>query len=140
MTALLTASLLVGPFVLLSPAEFIGGIFGHWGQAQAMTAINLSYYLTRVMPARYLVYVQAGVVLAGYAWCSVQKSSPRQVALPFFCLLILMAFIMLNRLIWVYFYIPVGFLMVTLAWALVGTGDGNISSVRPGEGRPGRRP
>jgi hypothetical protein len=106
---------LVLPFLAWAPHDFLAGVLGHWEKTLNVTTANLSYFLAQVLPLGALRWIQAGGVLL------ITALSWRRDAVFGECLrfmtLALLAFVLLNTLVWVYFYLTVVFLALLHAAA-----------------------
>ena len=131
-----TAAVLVAPFLLLSPAGFLYGTIGHWeGHAVSARVINLAYATASVVGTRHLAVVQGMVV---GAWI-VYSVALRRCGTPTRCLghmcVALTLFVLLNVLVWGYFFLLIGLLLVLYTFAANGWLAGEAASVEAGCGR-----
>ncbi len=130
-----TAAVLVLPFLLLSPGSFLYGTLGHWeGQAVSARVINLSYAAAAVVGSRHLAVVQ-GIVVGAWIAYSMARRSCRT---PTRCLgqmcVALTLFVLLNILVWGYFFLLIGLLLVLYTFAgndWLGGGDEVAVAGRP---------
>jgi uncharacterized membrane protein len=104
--AVLSFAIIVLPFVIQRPVNFYEGVFAHWSYTFNATTLNLSYFLTRAFSLPALKYFQA--IATAIAMFFAVKTR-REYAWMTFALLF---FILLNPVIWVYFYLTVFLLML----------------------------
>ncbi len=116
-----TAAVLVLPFLLLSPGSFLYGTIGHWeGQAVSARVINLSSAAAAVVGSGRLVIVQAIVVGGWIAYsmarrrCGTATRCLRQMCVA------LTMFVLLNVLVWGYFFLLIGLLLVLYTFSANG--------------------
>ena len=104
------AGVLVAPFALWAPEPFFQGVFGHWGQTLNATTANLSFFIARALRIEGLRAVQWST------WVGLTLLLTRRLrsAAGFFsgASVLLGAFVLLNSVVWVYFYLTVFFLMI----------------------------
>lgn len=107
-TALGVALAMVLPFLLWAPQEFLRGTFGHWEATVNLTTANVSYWLLRFLPIGAVRLLQCIAVAActTLSW----RSGGSLGATGRWMAVTLTAFVLLNPLIWVYFYLTVLFL------------------------------
>ncbi len=116
-----TAAVLVLPFVLLSPGSFLYGTIGHWeGHAVSARVINLSYAAATLVGSRHLAVVQ-GMVVGGLLAYSMAR---RRCSTATRCLgqmsVALTLFVLLNVLVWGYFFLLIGLLLVLYTFSANG--------------------
>jgi hypothetical protein len=108
LTAITISLAIILPFFLNSPESFINGIYGHWLYVD-IPSVNLSYLISLVVPWDFMIFIQ-GAALAIIFAVALGKMDPEDcwgwVAAA------LLVFIALNRVIEVYFYLIVLFLLV----------------------------
>jgi hypothetical protein len=109
-------SLLVLPFVLRSPEAFYAGVFAHWENTLNVTTLNFSYFVASIFSGNSLKYFQ--VVALGTIYYLALKASTLPARLYEFMTYCLLFFILLNPLIWVYFYLALFPLMIMSAGML----------------------
>lgn len=117
--ALLVFGAIVGPFIAWSPEAFLYGVLTHW-QNNAVNArpINFSYWVAALVGARYLELVQFLVLAAIFIRCAVTRSCRTLPQTLRWMAVSLTSFIMLNILVWGYFFL---LLEVVLLLYLVST-------------------
>lgn len=102
-------SCMVLPFVIQSPQGFYEGIFGHWKDTFNATTLNFSYFTASIFTPQSLKYFQI-VLIAAICWIA-----GRNALLPHrtyeFMTYALLFFVLLNPVIWVYFYLTLFVLM-----------------------------
>lgn len=104
--ALLVAAAISGPFIAWSPHDFFYGVLSHW-QNMPVNArpVNFSYWMGSLVGARHLQGVQF-VMLAGlFLYCVVTRSCRTLTQCLRWMAISLVAFIMLNILVWGYFFL-----------------------------------
>ena len=106
--AVVIALIIVLPFLLDSPEEFIAGVYGNWFYVDTPT-VNLSYLISRVVPWDWMIVVQ-GMVISAIFVLAVQRMEPRDRWGWMAGALLL--FIAMNRVINVYFYLIILLLLV----------------------------
>ena len=106
----ITALVIVAPFVLTAPAAFYAGVFGHWSSTVNVSTLNLSFFPAQTLGLPALRFVQ-GLVVLGLGLVAVRRSQASFDGLGFMALALL-TFLLLNSLVWVYFYLTVLFLLV----------------------------
>lgn len=106
--AVAIALILMLPFLLGSPEEFIAGVYGNWFYTDTLS-INLSYLISLFIPWDSMIIVQ-GIVMVAIFLLALQRMDPEDcwgwmaTALVFF--------ISMNRVINVYFYLIALLLLV----------------------------
>lgn len=108
LTALAFALIIILPFLLDSPDNFIKGVYGHWLFVD-IPSVNLSYLVSLFVPWDLMIFVQ-GIVIAVIFGVSLQRMDPADCWGWMATALVL--FIALNRVIQVYFYLLVLLLLV----------------------------
>jgi hypothetical protein len=103
-------SLLVLPFALSSPDAFYSGVFAHWENTLNVTALNFSYFLATIFSSNSLKYFQ--VFAMGFIYYLALKTSDLPGRMYEYMTYSLLFFILLNPLIWVYFYLVLFLLMI----------------------------
>ncbi|MCI0606328.1 hypothetical protein L0156_25355, partial [bacterium] len=98
------------PFAVQTPKEFYSGVFAHWENTFNATTLNFSYFATKVVPGESLKYVQVIGVLAICFLANKTKNLSTYVYE--FLTYTLLFFVLLNPLIWVYFYLSLFVLMI----------------------------
>jgi len=118
------ALVIVLPFFLLTPHEFMAGIYGHWLYVDVPT-INLSYLVSLIVPWDLMIAVQ-GIVVLLFLIMAMRTMDPRDVW--GWMAGVLLVFIALNRVVEVYFYLLVLLLLVFhgIAVARRQTGTGTV--------------
>lgn len=111
--ALLTAGILVLPFVAWSPHDFLFGVLSHWQQQTVSTRpVNLSFWLATMLSPRALEPAQL-LALFGMFLVSIARHSCRSfTGLLRVLSLALAGFILLNILIWGYFFLLLELLLL----------------------------
>lgn len=119
--AVLVALIIIGSFVLWSPSDFAYGVLTHWDNTNQVDAetINLSYFITLVLPLKYLQYFQAIVVLVILAF-SYKKIKTLGEVTNWMTIAIL-AFALLNILVWTYFYEAILWLLTLNVFSVRGS-------------------
>lgn len=110
---LLVFAVLVGPFIAWSPHAFFYGVLSHW-QNMAVNArpVNFSYWIGSIVGAQHLERVQF-VVLAGiFIYCAVTRSCGTLPQCLRWMAVSLTCFIMLNILVWGYFFLLLGVILL----------------------------
>jgi hypothetical protein len=102
--------ILVLPFVLRSPEAFYTGVFAHWTNTLNVTTLNLSYFIASNLSITSLKYFQVLITVVIYI-LAVKQSDTRNRIYEFMTYSLLF-FILLNPLIWVYFYLVLFPLMI----------------------------
>jgi hypothetical protein len=108
LTAIAVFLAIILPFFVNSPEYFIKGIYGHWLYVD-IPSVNLSYLVSLIVPWDLMIFVQ-GVVIAIVLAVAMRKMDPDDCWGWMAAALVL--FIALNRVIEVYFYLIVMFLLV----------------------------
>jgi len=106
---LVVACSIILPFALQSPDAFYQGVFGHWEGNLNVTAVNFSYFTSRIFSIPALKYFQI-VLLFGIYLIAARDARPHQSTYEYMTYA-LMIFLLFNPLIWVYFYISLFVLM-----------------------------
>jgi len=106
--AVAIALILVLPFLLGSPEEFIAGVYGNWFYIDT-PSINLSYLISLFIPWDSMIIVQ-GIVMVAIFSLALQRMDPEDCWGWMATALVL--FIAMNRVINVYFYLIVLLLLV----------------------------
>ncbi len=112
-TALFTAAAILLPFFVWSPHAFTFGVLSHW-QQQTVSArpVNLSFWLATLLspralqPAQLLVLAAVFLVSAARHTCQTFAGLLRMLAVA------LTAFILLNILVWGYFFLLLELLLL----------------------------
>ena len=112
-TALLPALLILLPFFLWSPPAFTFGVLSHW-QQQTVSArpVNLSFWLAALLGPRALQPVQLLVLAAVFLASAARHSCRTFPGLLRVLALALTAFILLNILVWGYFFLLIELLLL----------------------------
>ncbi len=111
--SLLAAAVLVVPFVLADPHAFRLGVFGHW-QLIGLTArpVNLSFFLARVLGPRHLPLAQLAVLVALFAAALHARACATFPGALRLMVLALTSFVLLNLLVWGYFFLLIELLLL----------------------------
>jgi hypothetical protein len=112
------ALMIILPFLLLSPDAFISGIYGHWSYENVFT-VNLSYFVSLLVPWDFMIVIQ-GIVVLLFLVMAFRTMDPDD--MWGWMAAVLLLFIALNRVIEVYFYLLVLFLLVMHGTAVAGRG------------------
>jgi hypothetical protein len=127
--AIVVFGALVGPFLLWTPAPFLHGIFGHWAETVNLTTANLSFFVVRFGSLTVLRWAQA---LATLALLAVATRRLTTLSECFGAMaIVLVGFILLNSIVWVYFFLTVLLLLVLAAVTdrgFVDTGSADLVS------------
>jgi len=120
---------MVGSFFVWSPSDFILGVFQHWASTGDVPTVNLSYFVSYIIPWDYLLYLQGFVMLFLFLVTFKRLISLRETLR--WMTIGLLVFIILNRIIEVYFFLLVFLLMTMfiLTFNLSGLQDHNNSEV-----------
>ena len=116
--ALVVASLvfaaMVGPFLIWSPHAFAYSVLTHWAELPdvIVRTMNLSYWVTRFLPISALQPVQALIVGALLLYCVLRVKFTSLADCFQWMSICLLSFILLNRLIWGYFYLSLALVMI----------------------------
>jgi uncharacterized membrane protein len=104
--ALLVATAILGPFIGWSPHDFFYGVLSHW-QNMPVNArpVNFSYWIASFVGARHLQWVQFVVLAAFFLYCVVAQSCRTLTQCLRWMAISLTAFVMLNILVWGYFFL-----------------------------------
>jgi hypothetical protein len=102
---------MVGSFFVWSPSDFILGVFQHWASTCDVPTVNLSYFVSYIIPWDYLLYLQGFVMLFLFLVTFKRLISLRETLR--WMTIGLLVFIILNRIIEVYFFLLV-FLLMTM--------------------------
>jgi len=108
LTSVALALIIILPFFLTAPVDFIRGIYGNWLYIDTPT-VNLFYFLSLLVPWNLMVVIQ-GIVIAIILAVALRKMDP--VDCWGWMAAALVLFIALNRVINQYFYLIVLFLLV----------------------------
>jgi hypothetical protein len=108
LTSVALALIIILPFFLTAPADFIKGVYGNWLYIDTPT-VNLFYYFSLLVPWNLMVVIQ-GIVMAIILAVGLRKMDP--VDCWGWMATALVVFIALNRVINQYFYLIVLFLLV----------------------------
>lgn len=103
--AIVPAAIFVLPFLLTEPISFLEGVVGHWEDRVAVASFNFSQLFLTIMRIETLVILQVATVLA--LWLLAWRSNCRPAVSVAW-----MAFILLNRVVWAYLYLPLLLLFV----------------------------
>jgi len=106
--AVAIALILILPFLLGSPEEFIAGVYGNWFYIDT-PSVNLSYLISLFIPWDSMIIVQ-GIVMVAIFSLALQRMDPEDRWGWMATALVL--FIAMNRVINVYFYLIVLLLLV----------------------------
>jgi uncharacterized membrane protein len=102
---------MIGSFFVWSPPDFILGVFQRWANTSDVPTVNLSYFVTYIIPWDYLIYLQGFVMiflfLVAFKRLIFLRETIRWMTIG------LLVFIILNRIIEVYFFLLV-FLLMTM--------------------------
>ncbi len=111
--ALLTAAIIVVPFLLRAPHAFLFGVLSHW-QHQAVSArpINLSYWLAAAVGASHLQQAQTVVLAIVFLSCARRGCCQTFAGCLGSMSVALSAFILLNILVWGYFFLLLEMLLL----------------------------
>ena len=101
---------IVLPFWIQSPDSFYHGVFGHWEEGFNATTANLSYFTSRLLSLDSLKYVQIILLFLIYAIAIKNNHFPQKTYQ--IMTVSLLFFLLLNPLIWVYFYLTIFLLML----------------------------
>jgi len=102
---------IVLPFVIQRPANFYDGVFAHWSHTFNATTFNFSYFLLIPFSTSNLKVFQAAAIVF-FFWKAWKSTPERRYEWMTYALL---SFILLNPLIWVYFYLTLFVLMICSA-------------------------
>jgi hypothetical protein len=104
--ALLVATVISGPFIVWSPYAFFYGVLAHW-QNMPVNArpVNFSYWTVSLVGARHLQVVQFLALAGLFIYCVVTQSCRTLTQCLRWMAICLVAFIMLNILVWGYFFL-----------------------------------
>ena len=106
--AVAIALILILPFLLGSPEEFIAGVYGNWFYIDT-PSVNLSYLISLFIPWDSMIIVQ-GIVMVAIFSLALQRMDPEDRWGWMATALVL--FIAMNRVINVYFYLIILLLLV----------------------------
>ncbi len=111
--ALLTAALIVLPFVAADPPAFLLGVFSHWG-AIGLTArpVNLSFFTAALIGPRHLQLAQMAALALLFVTALRTKACCTFAGTLRVMVLALAAFTLLNLLIWGYFFLLLELLLL----------------------------
>ena len=102
---------MIGSFFVWSPSDFILGVFQHWANTGDVPTVNLAYFVTYIIPWDYLLYLQGFMMiiffLVAFKKLIFLRETIRWMTIG------LLVFIILNRIIEVYFFLLV-FLLMTM--------------------------
>ncbi len=118
--SLASALILIGPFLVLSESSFYYGILGHWQNTVNLRPANLSFWVMRVVGVRHLQLVQATVLALLFLWCLVKKKCATPVATLQWMSFALLLFVLLNALVWGYFFLLIGLMLLIYTLAANG--------------------
>lgn len=105
---------IVGPFFVWSPHGFVYSVLTHWTELYAVNAgpMNLSYWMTRFLPISFLQPIQAFVVGLILLHCALREDFTSLADCFQWMSISLLSFILLNRLVWEYFYLSLLLVMI----------------------------
>ena len=128
-SALVTALLVIVPFVVWSPHAFTFGVLSHW-QQQTVSArpVNLSFWLATLLSPRALQPAQAIVLTAVFLVSAARHTCRSFAGLLRALSLAMAAFILLNILVWGYFFLLLELLLLLFVassngWLDASTGE-----------------
>ena len=107
---LVVASAIILPFYVMSPEFFYHGIIGRWAGNLNATTFNFSFFLAKAFSVHSLVYFQLIFVVVIYGIAAADSKLPERMYQ--YMAYALAGFILLNALIWVYFYLVLFLLMI----------------------------
>jgi len=111
--SLLTAAVIVAPFLAWSPRAFYYGVLGHWHAiALNVQTINLSYWTASIIGANHLQLAQAVVLFGIFIYCAATKSCSSLEGSMRWMLVALTCFILLNVLTWGYFFLLIEVMLI----------------------------
>ena len=110
---LLAASVVILPFYVWAPHAFTFGVLSHW-QQQAVSArpVNLSFWLATLLSPRALQPIQAVLLAAVLLVCAVRHTCRSFTGLARSLAIALTAFLLLNILVWGYFFLLLELLLL----------------------------
>ena len=111
--ALLAASVVILPFYLWSPHAFTFGVLSHW-QQQTISArpVNFSFWLATLLSSRALQPAQAILLSALLLACAARHACRTFTGLMRALAIALTAFLLLNILVWGYFFLLLELLLL----------------------------
>lgn len=116
-----TALIILAPFYVFSPHAMIYGVLSHWQKIVVdARPINLSYWISLVLPGAALSLIQGAVLAAIYIYCFAAHGCRDVSSCLRWMSVALLALIVLNVLVWGYFYL----LLLFLLFAYVAVGNG----------------
>jgi hypothetical protein len=126
--ASLVFGFLVGPFVAWSAHAFTYSVLTHWAESIVVNVrpMNLSFWVTRLLPVSALQPIQALILGMLLLYCTLRVNFTRLADCFQWMSIALLSFILLNRLVWGYFYLTLAFMMIMSVVAR----DGRLTSKR----------
>ena len=111
--ALLAASVIILPFFFWSPHAFTFGVLSHW-QQQTVSArpVNFAFWIATLLSPRALQPAQIAVLTAVLLVCAARHSCRTFTGLMRALTIALTAFILLNLLVWGYFFLLLELLLL----------------------------
>lgn len=111
--ALAVAALIICPFLLVSPSSMVFGVLGHWKASPVVArVVNLSYWTARAVGVRHLTWVQGIILEALSLFCWWRKACRTAAGCFHWMAVGLLIFVLLNFLVWGYFFLTVALLLL----------------------------